>query len=752
MYVRRGGVSLYPPPRIACFVCGSCVPSDYPLFTENAKGSLGSRPHFPFLKSQQSPCPEGVAKSCRVCYNMLMSQWDDYERNGVPLDKRVYWLKRGAENSSTPSAEPARILPPPPPRDNDSPLDLSPGSRDRDTLKSRSSLTSNPSSVLSTQGGSGGLPCLPYESTAQPTSSGSSSSSDQVADLALPDKNASHEVCYVCGDEYKKGTLSYSFAKLHSAKEPFYPSLLRHPRPPRSRPIDPAGRVLACDKCRHHLHIQWTQFESEEVPHTDRNYSLRKRDPSLDSQDSTIFVCYICSLDYHSSCLRLLYCRANPDNEPYYPFIENQSKPPGASSISPQGMVQVCMVCYQSIKEKHRGVLKSSNSAGSTLEHQQQPPPKKRKSNLRPSEEVEVIGGSIGGVPYGDAVAEEHELPEDIGCPLCKRKFSIGSFRLLHVLPPPAGGVPYFPFLESLHFTEEERAHLTVESPKKRVRACRSCTTSLMNQWTQFTREQVPLDKRDYTYSSLTYHTRRPSPKEEKDPPTSIRPRSNSNLESIGRSASPRHSPSSSRSEPCRVSTSSSSFYCFLCGLHSELSFSRVLYSSAPAKKAPYFPFMKLHVPKPRAETLREDGTALVCTFCYHSVMAQWSKHNESKACPDANQRKYDIHTFICYVCCITTYRKRIRALRVVDFPFLRQHKSRNKNVISMENGEMVAVCLDCFESLRGQFTEGAKYGIPVNKRQYNWIQIPPPPPEDPHMSTPQERLHKVERKNTTVN
>lgn len=74
----------------------------------------------------------------------------------------------------------------------------------------------------------------------------------------------------------------------------------------------------------------------------------------------------------------------------------------------------------------------------------------------------------------------------------------------------------------------------------------------------------------------------------------------------------------------------------------------------------------------------------------------------------------------------------------------MRHHKPR-KGVITMENGEMVAVCLDCFDSLRGQFIEAGKYGIPIEKRQYNWMQIPPPPEsESSQLITPQERLKFV--------
>ena len=810
-----------PPPRIVCFVCAAEVPADYPLYVEPQHGHLAS-PHFPFLVAHSPPLgclpvesTSGEAKSCRPCYTTLMKQWEEYDRTRIPVSKRIYWIKRAdglpflnpeqqqqaahqvqvkihknllsaAGSSSTPavgvtggvmvaplppvvtshdslsstqpdsrtkttsSAPQAHVLlnfgrdiRRPPSQtvaassatgeetapssgvggDNDSALDLSSGSRERETMKSRSSVASHVSVVSHHS----------YQSE------GAGSSTD-ILDLTLPDKNAAFEVCYVCGDEFKKGLLSFTFAKQIN-KEPFYPSLICHARPPRSRPMDSSGRVQTCDECHNHLLQQWFQFESEDMPHSDRKYTLRKRQvPAL---DNATFVCYLCALDYHSSSLKLLYARPNSEQEPYYPFIEQQKPPPGASPISPQGMVQVCNLCYKSTKEKHHGFLKAD-----------QPPPKKRLKRYEPADNSHH--------PHDED--DKAQMPADVTCILCRRKFSVGSFKFLHTQGPPVGGLPYFPFLVDLARPDE---CLESEDDKLgRVRACQACTTSLMNQWTAFQREGTSIVDRQYTYPSLVTgprsvsSVRAQSPASQKsgtltpgrssltahpvsgeissqqqltqsssalaNPTTSPRTRSNT-LESRPRSVSnpqspnppppipspattvtssnPRatptippatnapvcHSPSYSATsatstpatESIAVTTTSgvtvttnnsnvpktattSSFYCFLCGLHSELSFSRMLYSTAQGKKAPYFPFMKKHVPKNKAETLREDGTALVCTFCYHSVMVQWSKFNDSKSFVEPNQRKYNIHDYNCYVCGITTYRKRIRALRVL--------------------------------------------------------------------------------------
>lgn len=81
------------------------------------------------------------------------------------------------------------------------------------------------------------------------------------------------------------------------------------------------------------------------------------------------------------------------------------------------------------------------------------------------------------------------------------------------------------------------------------------------------------------------------------------------------------------------------------------------------------------------------------------SLLFKSFRFEASSVVVSPNDRIYNWHDYSCHLCNVTTYRKRVRALPIREFPFVAER--RNDDALLLENGDYLVVCLDCYESLR---------------------------------------------------
>lgn len=767
--------------RVTCYVCGCPRCAEYPLGIRQQ----GSGPYFPFLETHEppdgaeSPTQDGRVMSCFLCYSFLMQQWEIYERDKVPPVKRIYWLKRVDNGPYTgvevgvQSEYASQLLgltpdPPVPPPDikRPGPSSSSSSSRVHPTPPIVPVTTSTivetkrprimppqaqpPTMPLPPPGIVPPLPMgLPVpqagpqqealdlsldcrrgtkrqqpEPLPPPPQPQPQPPQTEGLDLSMPDKNATTEVCYVCGDHHKKGTLVDIYATEQTGSCPFFPSLTRHSRPSKSHPMEASGRVQGCRECYNHLHLQWETYEAHKMPHEERNYSLRKRNSVM--QDSTAFICYKCGCEFPSSKLCLIYCKPNCEKEPYYPFILKLEPPEGASPISPQGMVQVCSLCSKTIPQLQRRPQEKSGDTVKNVSPELKNAPVEGSSSGQ-QQTNSPIGSSTQHNSHIMSLAITDSNLDDVACYLCHQSH---HRQMMHWLPMVAekstSNGMYFLFLK---FLPRMPANTVVEDGQ--VLACHLCYQHLSTQWEEYEKENVSTEHRQFSLRAMpiTSHSPRLTPGSrhgspdrmnatDASPPQSfasagevhIKLSENTNKASTtaGYIGQPLHTlevvPAThdSKTPTLPVITTQHALNiavnCFVCSFHSKPGQTYALRSKAQGTD-PFFPFLAKHQ-SAHPEARVDASCVLVCFCCFHSLILQWQQYEKAQV--DHNARLYDTYNYSCFICSLKTYRKRLYPLPVKDYPFLKEH-NRPAGGMVVENGRSVVVCKDCYSSLKNQ-------------------------------------------------
>lgn len=359
-------------------------------------------------------------------------------------------------------------------------------------------------------------------------------------------------------------------------------------------------------------------------------------------------------------------------SEPFFPFLWLHTPPAGAVPLSLGGYTLVCTTCHSSLMQQWQGFELADVPVLQRL--YVVPLNTSAATPLSPPAMNECV----------DVLPKVHPLPSmpqnnREACYLCGHDCSREvRMAYTHAGASKSRSAMYFPFINLLPCPPNAQS-----VRNGRVRCCVACHSILERIWAEYClclSEELIMSVNTFLER---YHL------------------------ATGRGESVVSPSKRPLLHPSQTSTTTASHtsICYLCGEELSGATEYQLHVNPPGRcgeREPFFPFLTVHPPAPRARPADATGLVSACALCYHDLMGQWSQHESqgSGSGPSSSPwaRQYNCNTFICFFC--RKEKKRplgLKAVCVDRLPvFL--YAPRVSQTLVIDNGKQLTIgsCVEC--------------------------------------------------------
>ncbi|XP_044131037.1 uncharacterized protein LOC122924164, partial [Bufo gargarizans] len=515
--------------------------------------------------------------------------------------------------------------------------------------------------------------------------------------------------CFICGGGVPRGR-EVRLPVRCPAREgcAFFPFLQQQEPAPGAEPLGAGGSARVCAVCQRFLGAQWDAFERSRTPLEKRMYWLKRpyqcgadgarahpRDwnPNYDSELSDLSdnplsepeegaeppgraprgasppdralqgaeterrpgSCYICGAPGAGNLLHVQKQEHNPQ-APFFPFLWLHSPPPRASPITPGGSARACDSCFSSLMQQWHSFDMANM-------------PVLQRLYVVP---LTASPGPEKGTP--SRLSDSH--PKGPGlCHLCGEDCANqGRLVRSRISNGNAKSAMHFPFITQLPCPPGSRGL----SHQGEAQSCRKCYGVLEDIWAIYRASQNEELITSVQSFLSRYHQ----------------------VFSSTDASPPGGTPT--RRAGVRCAPSAPTSVCYVCGAELAPGCEYQLSINPPnkfANKEPFFPFLTVYPPAPRARPADSTGLVSTCGLCYHDLLSQWFQHEMKTQHPSSPwSRQYQVESFVCFFC--RQEKRRLLGLRSVQLArlpiFLLARRTPYSLFVDDGKHLLVGACTEC--------------------------------------------------------